>query len=177
MSRRFGRNQRRRMREALARQQEVIDVAAQHAESLRQHLNHQSSIINHVKEVLGRHFIALESDAANDVVKMEFIHSFLRWPRQMDIGMAFSLMGGEAMSQVLDDMVLYPIETKLGALREDVAVRVVTPCGGAAMYVSLSTLMRMTDDRLRHTLSQEIADLLARQIVKIRNQGDKSTWR
>lgn len=179
MSRRFGRNQKRRMREALVRQQqvtanrqEVIDQSVLQIERLRQHINHQSSIIEHVKEVLGRHFVALE---AQDV-KMEILPRIFRWPRYTDIRTAFSLMGEDAMSEVLEDMMLYPIETKLGELREEVVVRVVTPCGDAAMYVSQDALMRMSDDRLRRTLTQEVADQLAMFIVKMRKQGDQSRW-
>jgi hypothetical protein len=160
------------LQQANAQQQQVIDQQGRHAQELKQTIAHKSSIIEHVKEVLGRHFVALESDA----VKMEFIHSFIRWPRRMDIGMAFNLMGDEAMAQVLEDMVLYPIDTKLGELREEVAVRVVTPCGDAAMYVSQGALMRMSDDRLRRTLIQDVADQLALHIVKIRKQGDQNRW-
>jgi uncharacterized protein YjiS (DUF1127 family) len=172
MSRRFGRNQKRRMQEMINSQHELIAKHVNHAISMDQEIKRQASIINHVKEVLGRHFVALE---AKDV-KMEILPRFIRWPRYMDTRMAFSVMSDETVPQVLDDMMLYPIETKLGELREEVAVRVVTPIGEAAMFISQDALMRMSDDRLRRTLTQQVADQLALHIVKIRNQGDKSSW-
>lgn len=175
MSRRFGRNQRRRMRDALAtqqqtiaQQQELISQQVQHIENLNKSIHHKSAIIEHVKEVLGRHFVALDADP----VKMEFVGAFLRWPRYRHSRMMFDA----DVPKVMETMMLYPIETKLGELREEVAVRVVTPCGEAATYISQDALMRMSDDRLRRTLTQQVADQLALHIVKIRNQGDKSRW-
>lgn len=173
--RRFGRNQKRRMRELLAsqqqanaQQQQVIDQQGRHAQELKQTIAHKSSIIEHVKEVLGRHFVALESDA----LKMEFMGSFLRWPRYTNTRMMFDA----DVPKVMETMMLYPIETKLSQFRDEVTVRVVTPCGEAAMYISHDALMRMSDDRLRRTLTQQVADQLALHIVKIRKQGDQSRW-
>lgn len=85
-------------------------------------------------------------------------------------------MEDEIVPRALDVLELYPIETKLSELREEVAVRVVTPIGEAAMFISQGALMRMSDDRLRRTLIQDVADQLALHIVKIRKQGDQSTW-
>ena len=154
--------------QTIAQQQELISQQVQHIENLNKSIHHKSAIIEHVKEVLGRHFVALESDA----LKMEFMGSFLRWPRYRDTRMMFDA----DVPKVMETMMLYPIETRLSQFRDEITVRVVTPCGEAAMYISQDALMRMSDDRLRRTLTQQVADQLALHIVKIRNQGDKSTW-
>lgn len=161
MSKRFGRNQKRRLREQVQTLQLQLgnDRYSRDHQSRTQQL--QRKALDRVSALLGRHFVAL--DAPTLPGQFDPGHT-LRLPSYrpaQPLWLADYDHAAATFNQILE-LEAVATEAELDKLRDMVHCRVKTPIGTQVAYVEARTLHHMG----RQYAAQWLAEEIARQLVK-----------
>lgn len=162
MSKRFGRNQKRRMRSALAEFGKQLEHSQKNVNSLHQQMHTNEMCLRLVARVLGEDFVGLEPRTVH-VSSLD--RPFYPVPRLPAAQMGFS--HGE-----LADAVAYSVleieanPAKVVYYEQQVRFHFHTPAGETAYGMSRQAWERMPADAKEHMLRGEIAASMAQHLVK-----------
>ena len=172
MSKRFGRNQKRAMRQqinAAQEQSEKFEHAHQMSLGLQKYtsarLEEAASTLRLVAEILGKNFVALEPEQIN-----VYGHSVpMPRPQPRNIQRMHSTEIIESVTESLLNFKLCEFKAELDALRENIHFRYITPAGDVGYAINAQEWLKMPR-RVRIEFAQrEIARDMAHNLARDRS--------
>lgn len=157
MSKRFGRNQKRAMREEIAKEKERASLSERH---LKASISNQAPIreaLNRVASVLGKHFYGLPP------VQMHIgaIQKSYRMPRIQDAAVfAETGLMSSLINYAIDELSVMSCSAARDEMRGTVHLRFETPAGHFGYGISEAAFRRTTAPEIEH----EIAPMIAREL-------------
>ena len=164
MSRRFGRNQKRAMRSALAEFGKQLEYTQNTVSSLRQQMHTNEMCLRLVARVLGDDFVALEPRTVH-VDSLE--RPFYQAPRMDPQRLLNYLQPGELADAVAYSVLdIEPNRAKVAYYEQQVRFHFHTPTGETTYGMSRQAWDRMPADAKEHMLRGEIAESMAQHLTK-----------
>lgn len=166
MSRRFGRNQKRAMRSALAELGKKLEHSQKNVESLHQQMHTNEMCLRLVARILGDDFVGLEPRTIQmDTLDRPYFH-----PPRMDPQRLISCMHPGQLADAVAYSVLEiePNRARVAYYEEQIRFRFITPAGDVSYGMSRQAWDRMPKDEQEHMLRGEIAHSMANHLIKSR---------
>jgi hypothetical protein len=166
MSRRFGRNQKRKLREAITVAEQQILLVRHLRANAEQELAEANAQLAAVRYSLGKNFAALKPEI-REVDRLDLQPVYNLWLKEP--GMSFSPynmldLTSSAVQQQVALQVLLDHEPFVDVIRNQVHVRFTFGGEPIAYGISRSALRDQNRHWLHHTISTEIAGLLMRNL-------------
>lgn len=168
MSKRFGRNQKRAMREANNHLAEMVAKGKDREAFLQQQAAQNQRAVEMTAQILGEHFAGLPPKT----FQVGEIFEGMRLPPSSHA--RFSTPEANHIPRRVMDMLILLVRSQ-GARRDEltrcVHFRFVTPAGDLAYGMSEDAYRRMPDDWFVERLPREIAREIADEVIEIRRRG------
>lgn len=164
MSRRFGRNQKRAMRSALAEFGKQLDYTQNTVNSLRQQMYSNEQALRLVASILGDDFVGLEPRTLH----VDTLNIPAYQPPRMPLERLMDLAGPGELADAVACSVLEiePNRAKVVYYEQQIRFHLMTPAGETAYGMSRQAWERMPADAKEHMLRGEIAASMAQYLVK-----------
>lgn len=164
MSKRFGRNQKRAMRSALAEFGAQIGKQLDTLSSLRQQMYTNEQALRLVARILGNDFVGLEPRC----LYVATLNNPFYKPPRMSLERLMDLAGPGELADAVACSVLEiePNRAKVVYYEEQICFRFDTPGGDVAYGMSRQAWERMPADAKEHMLRGEIAASMAHHLTK-----------
>lgn len=169
MSKRFGRNQKRHMREALAAEQLRVQKSEQKAQAYVNIATRQGDELDHLKAFFEEvaHRVGRESILVNGAVTTQVDALTRRFTIAAEQEMSLMMVPHISETAAMKYLILLQLETK--AVRDAFKSQVVAMCyigesASAAMALSEEYIARSTDDEIVRRIVPEIARHLVKQL-------------
>ncbi len=170
MSKRFGRNQKRAMRNKIQNQENLLNAHIDQIGSLNTRLHQANEIINLTADILGQHFVGLP-------VKTNEVKELLRRYEYAIHQPVSNLLPAlhNPMADLVDAALGY-IETHQGVvyadeLRDQVHMRYTSESGDVAYGLSNMAWCRLSEDQLVKLVKDQIAPDMAKLLVRERKKS------
>jgi hypothetical protein len=167
MGKRFGRNQKRAMREQIRQNKQCIDTKNQSILELKRMLNESNTVIERTSQVLGDHFVTLpvKTVAVKEILE-RFQVSIFQPHRSYAIN--------SAVIQALDlidiiDIDTYQASLNVDELRGTVHMRYQSINGSVGYGLSEHAWRKLSEAHLIDLLTKQIAPEMAKHLIKNRN--------
>lgn len=164
MSNRFGRNQKRAMRSALAEFGTIIQKQASTINGLREQMHTNEQALRLVASVLGEDFVGLEPRS----VRVDTLDRTHYHPSRMPLERLMDLAGPGELADAVAWSVLEiePNRAKVVYYEEQIRFYFYTPTGDVAYGMSRQAWERMPANAKETMLRGEIASSMARHLIK-----------
>ena len=161
MGKRFGRNQKRAMREQIRNNEQWIETKNQTILELKRMLNESNTVIERTSQVLGDHFVTLpiKTHEVKEILE-RFKVSIFQPNRNYAIN--------SAVMQALDliDIDTYQASLKVDELRGTIHMRYQSISGDVGYGLSEHTWRKLSEGHLIELLRQEIAPAMAYHLIR-----------
>lgn len=164
MSNRFGRNQKRAMRSALAEFGTQIGHQLKTISSLREQMHSNEQALRLVASILGSDFVGLEPRR----LRVESLDRPAYQPPRMPLERLMDMAGPGELADAVAWSVLEiePNRAKVVYYEEQIRFYFYTPAGDVAYGMSRQAWERMPANAKEHMLRGEIAASMARHLIK-----------
>lgn len=169
MTKRYGRNQKRKHLQRIADAERAIDTQAKTIELLRRRGEDNAEAVLAMAKVLGKHFALLPRNPITQAA----IPDQLRIETTKFAGDTRHVVGNaaEVVLASLHYIDMNRVALECDSLAGMMRVTFVTPAGKWAYGMTLDAWNRAPDDWLLGSVREEIADALGHEIVRARREG------
>lgn len=174
MSRRFGRNQKRAMRNQIQLQEKLLEQHIEHISSLNHDLRQANEVINLTAEVLGEHFATLPVQTA----EVKEIRERYEYPKRQTSRYSFGGMNPviSAVQYSLCYIDTYQADAKVDELSGAVHMRYESISGDVAYGVSEEAWRRLPEEILVNKFAEQIATKMATVLVRAKKKMIGDTY-
>ena len=166
MSKRFGRNQRRALRQQLEQEQQRAQQLAGNLEYISRSSSGERAellrVLRNVADTLGEHFAALPAQVRKSTGLPDVI-----FERGRSISRSMSPHGMiSAVSEMIEIIELHRIDasSNIDMLRGAICVHLKTPAGRSACYISRETFRALPRHVLVDQVSRQLVDQIAQEL-------------
>lgn len=169
MSKRFGRNQKRALRQKIQEQEQIIERKSQEIEYLNLNMNEANSIIEYTAYVLGSQFISLpvQTTEVNELL------SEFKYMAHPPFGMWYDRNPQSARSTVfgvLSYMETHQADAWMDNFRDLIHLRYKSKTGEVGYSISGHAWKRLPEDQLIKLIQTDIANEMATKLVRHKKQ-------
>ncbi len=174
MSRRFGRNQKRAMRNQIQLQEKLLEQHMEHISSLNHDLRQANEVINLTAEVLGEHFVTLPVQTA----EVKEIRERYEYPKRQTSRYSFGDMNPviSAVQYSLCYIDTYQADARIDELSGAMHMRYKSISGNVAYGVSEEAWRRLPEKLLVTKFVDEISLDMAVHLVRERKKALANTY-
>lgn len=174
MSRRFGRNQKRAMRNQIQLQEKLLEQHIEHISSLNHDLRQANEVINLTAEVLGEHFATLPVQTA----EVKEIRERYEYPKRQTSRYSFGDMNPviSAVQYSLCYIDTYQADARIDELSGAMHMRYKSISGNVAYGVSEEAWRRLPEKLLVTKFVDEISLEMAVHLVRERKKALANTY-
>lgn len=174
MSRRFGRNQKRAMRNQIQLQEKLVEQHIEHISSLNHDLRQANEVINLTAEVLGEHFATLPVQTA----EVKEIRERYEYPKRQTSRYSFGDMNPviSAIQYSLCYIDTYQADARIDELSGAMHMRYKSISGNVAYGVSEEAWRRLPEKLLVTKFVDEISLDMAVHLVRERKKALANTY-
>lgn len=169
MSRRFGRNQKRAMRNKIQNQEKLLEHHVEIISSLNWDIRQANNIVNRTADILGEHFASLPAKTTEVKEILPRYRHFT--PHQASYASGPINTAAIFVDNALDYIDTYQAALSIDDLRKTMHMRYISHSGSVGYGLSETSWRKLSEDQLIALLREQIAGDMATHLVRQRKKA------
>ena len=169
MSKRFGRNQKRAMRNKIQNQEKLLEHHIEIISSLNWDIRQANNIVNRTADILGEHFASLPSKTTEVKEILPRYRNFT--PHQSSYTSGPISTAAIFVDNALDYIDTYQAALSIDDLRKTMHMRYISHSGSVGYGLSDTAWRKLSEDQLVCLIKEQIAGDMATHLVRQRKKA------